>query len=765
MKSKIALKTLVVAMAISITAPLALASPPDPGKPGFKNHGHVKEHPLGKKKAALKKKALEAKLMGVAQGATFKVAHGQFVELEREGEDLIWTVLAEFSNLAHNEIPEPNRWYNNSTIWKSDFSRNHYMDILFNDEPGANSMHNYYIEQSSNRYTVDGDVTEWITVPGLGESYDDGISGGVWNLIDDAVTGWADSQMLAGLTDAEIEKEVAQYDVWDRYDYDGDGNFDEADGYIDHFQLVHAGQGEEVGGGVLGEAAIWSHRSYARSNLIGSDGPEFNKQGGVEIPGTGLWIGDYTVEPENGGVGVFAHEFGHDLDLPDLYDTGGGSNSTGFWTLMSSGSWLSDGGFDIGSMPGHMGAWEKIQLGWFNHDTAHAGEISTHKLGPAEGTSKKAAQGLLVILPEKVVTEEIGSPFEGNQFYYSGKGDDVDNTMVVTASLTGRSSLKAMVNYAIEPDYDYAYLRVSTDDGANWTNIETSRSVAENPNGQNFGFGITGSSDGQWVELTADLAGHTGEALIGFRYWTDGGYIDPGLMIDNIQIDDGLVAGAEIDDGWVLSGFSSSTGTETESHFNAYVAENRVYRGYDANLRVGPYNFGFTDQEETADWVERYSYQDGLLISYWDESFTDNNVSAHPGGGLILPIDSHPEPMYRPDGELWEPRVQSYDSTFTTRPTEPLFLHYLSEISFHFPQFGERTFNDMNEYWSESNPQSSVIVPKTGTEIYIARMGRRHLHARESQPYADGKRKTGRRGKRKTGRRGNIMKVQVSPVR
>ncbi|WP_345298486.1 immune inhibitor A domain-containing protein [Candidatus Villigracilis affinis] len=43
---------------------------------------------------------------------------------------------------------------------------------------------------------------------------------------------------------------------------DGDGNFDEADGYIDHFQIVHAGVGEETGGGAQGEQAIWSHRWY-----------------------------------------------------------------------------------------------------------------------------------------------------------------------------------------------------------------------------------------------------------------------------------------------------------------------------------------------------------------------------------------------------------------------------------------------------------------------------------------------------------------------
>ena len=36
--------------------------------------------------------------------------------------------------------------------------------------------------------------------------------------------------------------------MWDRYDYDGNGNFDEPDGYIDTFQSVHAGLGEEEGG-------------------------------------------------------------------------------------------------------------------------------------------------------------------------------------------------------------------------------------------------------------------------------------------------------------------------------------------------------------------------------------------------------------------------------------------------------------------------------------------------------------------------------------
>ena len=70
---------------------------------------------------------------------------------------------------------------------------------------------------------------------------------------------------------------------------------------------------------------------------------------------SGIWIGDYTIEPENGGLGVFAHEFGHDLGLPDEYDTsgntGGAENSTAWWTLMSQGSYGTDGRRTSGASP------------------------------------------------------------------------------------------------------------------------------------------------------------------------------------------------------------------------------------------------------------------------------------------------------------------------------------------------------------------------------------------------------------------------------
>lgn len=50
--------------------------------------------------------------------------------------------MGEFADLKHNQIPQPDRTINNTTMWVPDFSRDHMMDLLFNKAPDANSMRN-----------------------------------------------------------------------------------------------------------------------------------------------------------------------------------------------------------------------------------------------------------------------------------------------------------------------------------------------------------------------------------------------------------------------------------------------------------------------------------------------------------------------------------------------------------------------------------------------------------------------------------------------
>ncbi len=725
---------LLIALVVSLAATPVLAMPAQPsdtsasqvnpasgGKDGQPAKEDNRPDPLTTKQAELKEKALEAKLNGKAYGKTHEVARGQFVELEREGEDPIWTVLGEFDDFPHNNIAEPDRSYDNTTMWTPDFNRDYYMNMLFGEGPGANSMRNFYIEQSANRYTVHGDVTDWVALPGEACDYDDGDPGPgdathVWQFLIDSINGWYNAQIAAGKTPEEINDYLSQFDVWDRYDYNGNDNFNEPDGYIDHMQFVHAGEGNEAGGGALGDCSIWSHSWYAYSNLIGTAGPDFNKFGGVQIGNSNYWVGKYTIQPENGGVGVFTHEYGHDLGLPDLYDTSGGENGTGFWTLMSSGSWMGDGTVDIGSKSSHMGAWEKFQLGWLNYEVASAGQKSEHKLGPME-TNTKQAQGLFVILPKKEIITNIGTPYEGNQYYYSGAGDYLDNFMYKSFNLTGGSSLTAKVKYNIELDWDYAYLVYSQDGGATWTPIETNLSTTTDPNGQNFGYGITGVSGG-WVDLTANLP--EGNVLLGFRYWTDANTGGFGFMVDNIQVTGDDLDGAETDAGWTFDGFRMTNGIEAAFYNHYYVAEFRQYYGYDTTLRDGPYNWGFQDQQVFGAYhVEHFPYQDGLLISYWDTSQRNNQVRRHPGQGLLLPIDAHPTSMTLPGGGAWRNRIQTFDSTFTLEPTDALSLHWLS-VPYDFPsQPAVPVFDDSNSYYDPANPMGSVINPNTGTQIRI----------------------------------------------
>ena len=294
-------------------------------------------------------------------GATVTLASGDVVEFPVDKQDEIFTILAEFGDQGsgklgttpgplHNQIPEPDRTQDNSTYWVDDFDKAHYEE-MFNGS--GESFKNYYEQLSSGRYTATNTVSDWVQVPGNASTYGDNSvedNGGSWAFVRDSADSWYASQ-LQSKTPAEIDAYLAQFDQWDRYDFDDDGDFNEPDGYIDHFQAVHAGEGEEAG---ADPDAIWSHRWFAYGNDYGLTGPtvggEQNLYGGTRIGDSQYFIGDYTVEPENGGLGVFAHEFGHDLGLPDFYDTNGGENGTAFWTLMSSGSWLNHGG-DAASAP------------------------------------------------------------------------------------------------------------------------------------------------------------------------------------------------------------------------------------------------------------------------------------------------------------------------------------------------------------------------------------------------------------------------------
>ncbi len=78
-----------------------------------------------------------------------------------------------------------------------------------------------------------------------------------------------------------------------------------------------------------------------------------------------------SVVSEKDPMGVYAHESGHLLGLPDLYDTTAlidpANNFVGYWELMGLGEWNPNNGNPLvgpGTYPSHMSAWSKISLGF-----------------------------------------------------------------------------------------------------------------------------------------------------------------------------------------------------------------------------------------------------------------------------------------------------------------------------------------------------------------------------------------------------------------
>lgn len=95
-------------------------------------------------------------------------------------------------------------------------------------------------------------------------------------------------------------------------------------------------------------------------------------------------IHDATIVPETvsqdgfvGAInGVFVHEFGHQLGLPDLYDTMGMSTAVGVFALMDSGG--ETGGlveelFVWGVLPAAISPWTRLYMGWVSPEDIHPG--------------------------------------------------------------------------------------------------------------------------------------------------------------------------------------------------------------------------------------------------------------------------------------------------------------------------------------------------------------------------------------------------------
>ncbi len=711
---------------------------------------HERPDPLAARWATNRRDAVDelvtgdAQLVGRGPDRTIERSSGQEVEYPVSTRARLLTFLVEFGDTPdpqgryvgatgplRGEIPEPSA-NNNTTYWRASFDRAHFQDMFFDGLPDQDgqSMRDFYREASSGRFDLTGDTSDWVRVPHAQASYGTTENqADMTRFIADSATAWYQDRLAAGRTRAQIVDELASFDVWDRFDHDRDGDFNEPDGYIDHFQAVHAGVGQEAGGPV---SSIWSHRWAA--NPSGTDGPPGAAFGGVQIGDTGFWIRDYTTEPENGGLGVFAHEFGHDLGLPDYYDTSSGANGVAFWSVMAQGSWLGRGEGAIGDAPGGFGASEKLFLGWFgpgNRDLTvvdGTGPATDVLLGPAHRATADADQAVLVALPDDPVLQTTSLGVSMLQSYVADNLDAWSISPAVTVP-AGDPTLNARVRYGLEQGYDYANLVVRPTGSTVWTPVRTSLSSDHPRTPENLGGGITGSVS-TWTPLTADLSAWAGqEVQVAWRVLTDSEVTSTGFAVDDVVLGDltsDFTAGA---DGWNLQQFAhvDSAGQWTRNYRRYYLAENRQYRGYDTQLATGPYQWDATISNR----VSSFPYQDGLLVWYSNSRYTDNNTWTHPGAGANLPVDANPALLkYRRDdtqaaGNGVSADRDVYDATFDVDTMDPL-QHTIAGQTLDVPaRPSVPVFEDTSPLRYTDTTSSSlslarhVRLPATGAQIQV----------------------------------------------
>lgn len=174
----------------------------------------------------------------------------------------------------------------------------------------------------------------------------------------------------------------------------------------DAILIVHAGCGEESD--ILGNTAndIWS-LYYSNSSIAPNASHDADCSNCLTVTGTNGTKkiteaiimpqtdsqDNYTVDP----LGVYVHEFGHWLGLPDLYCTSMVClpDGVGKWSLMGDGIYNADPADCpatgqqclYGGSPAHLDAWSKVRLGWVTPVTTDPPtDIGNHVFAPVENS-------------------------------------------------------------------------------------------------------------------------------------------------------------------------------------------------------------------------------------------------------------------------------------------------------------------------------------------------------------------------------------------
>ncbi len=601
----------------------------------------------------------------------------------------VLAVLVDFPDLPFDN----NRLTSSDTgMFYSNYTVEHYNQLMFSTDtyPGPSNQalmtaHKYYQKESGGGLFFTGTTVGWVTADSNAATY------GAYDDENDRKDIDPEELVKQAVIKAVASGNInlADFDLEDPFDRDGDGNITEPDGFIDHLIIFHSSMGEETGGGVLGDDAIWSHRFFV--NWTGS----FNTMG-FSIPGSPIKGFGYTIQPIDAAIGVVVHEFGHDLGLKDEYDTNNSDAGapTGLWSVMAGGSWV---GSIPGTQPTSFSPHSKDFLqqihgtNWVNQQIIDLSDFagSEQTIDIVENVNHQGDVNQLKInLP--VPQSAFFPPFTGSYQYYSGDGDEKSNRMSFNTQLPAGQELqlKMKAHWNIEEDFDYVQVLAN---GVVLTGSHTRADNSQFASVHNFITNISkdlpnAQGTEGWQDISFDLSAFSNQSVeITFQYITDqsvGGYgfvaDDINIMVDNNQT---FTDGAEQAGTAQLNGFNRIQDTVDGKPQNYYVqlrSHNDIENGM--NLR---------------------GYKTGMLVWFADEAFEDNHVDEHPGHGFIGVVDANQNTVM--NGNSPSPTtVQIRDATFGL-----------------FSQNTSAEFDDSADYSSPAQPQSGLILPQNGLKITV----------------------------------------------
>jgi immune inhibitor A len=580
----------------------------------------------------------------------------------------------------HNEIPAPGPRDNN-TIWYKDATPALYNELYFGVGPKAgvivdhpnlgrvdlrgNTMANYYLEQSEGKFVPKGSVyPKWLQA-----EHSEGWYGA------DNETGSNSNVRADDLVREVIDAVNVDNPSFPWQSYDGNG-----DGVVDNFTVIHAGMGQEAGGGQQGAFSIWSHASainYPTGYLASA-------KGSPGSPDRDIYVREYSMDPENLDIGVIAEEFGHAaFGLPDIYTTDAQASPSN-WSIMEAGSW---NGILGGMQPAPFPLVFRYMIGWASPvELDYTTRTTTANVGQLSLRPKGTKQGLKINMPDQVI--DTPNPLDTGKAWWSDRSDLADFYLAHDFDLTAATApVFSFASYwSFEEDYDYGYVEVSDDGGVTWDKLPDMDGIFVDDGMGAGDVGLNGQGEGT---LRFDLAAYVGKTItLRLHYTSDVGVQWAGWWADDFLLVDGATTLFSDDveagtDGWATNRFVIVPLTRIYPMY--YMAEWRNSSGFDRGLKY-PYTTIYNN-EQTNEWqVDRVPYTvPGMLLwlrngAYdFDYTLTDSLYDPPSWGPkhALLVVDSHFWPLeWNGMGTSGvnlklNARAQPGNATFTLQDTTP----------------------------------------------------------------------------------------------